>query len=125
MKGRCGGHSIAELLVAVALLALLSLPSLHWAGASLARQRVETAIRRVALGLEQGRSAAQRSGRPCGLRLTEQGWEALSGGGLPSCLAEDLALVEESSPALIRVDSWLLSGRGLDRRTFTHTVCQK
>jgi Tfp pilus assembly protein FimT len=103
MRERCRGLSIAELLVAVALLGLLVLPGLRWAGGSLARQRVENASRRVALGLERGRAAAQRSGQPCGLRLTAEGWEGASGGELPSCLEAGLALVEDAAADSIRV----------------------
>jgi prepilin-type N-terminal cleavage/methylation domain-containing protein len=104
MRERSPGFSLAELLVAVALLGLLALPSLHWAGGSLARQRVENASRRVALGLERGRAAAQRHGRPCALRLTAKGWQGASGGNLPSCLEEELALVEEAASSAIHVE---------------------
>lgn len=104
MKDGCRGLSIAELLVAVALLGLLVLPGLRWASDSLVRQRLENATRRVALGLEWGRAAAQRSGRPCALRLGAEGWQEAPGGELPSCLAGDLALVEDAGADAIQLE---------------------
>jgi hypothetical protein len=85
MKSSCAGHSLAELLVAVGLLALLGLPAMKLAGGSLAAQRVESVSRRVVLGLELGRAAAQRSGRPCALQLDQEGWQEPQGGALPGC----------------------------------------
>lgn len=104
MNARCRGLSIAELLVAVAVLGLLALPGLRWGGGALVRQRLENAGRRVALGLEWGRSAAQRSGRPCALHLAATGWQAAPGGELPGCLAKELPLVEDPGGVAIQVE---------------------
>ncbi|MEB3170482.1 MAG: GspH/FimT family protein [Synechococcaceae cyanobacterium] len=104
MRRGCCGLSIAELLVAVALLGLLALPGLRWASGSLVRQRLEHASRRVALGLEWGRAAAQRSGRPCALRLTAEGWQGAPGGELPDCLEERLALVEDPAATALQLE---------------------
>lgn len=92
MKSSCSGHSLAELLVSVGLLALLGLPALKLAGGSLAAQRVESVSRRVVLGLEYGRAAAQRSGQPCALRLDQEGWGEPLGGSLPACAGVRLLL---------------------------------
>ncbi|MFM7265951.1 MAG: GspH/FimT family pseudopilin [Cyanobium sp.] len=104
MSRDCRGLSIAELLVAVALLGMLALPGLRWANGSLVRQRLENASRRVALGLEWGRAAAQRSGRPCALRLTAEGWQGAAAGDLPDCLEEGLGLVEDAAAASIQLE---------------------
>lgn len=92
MKSPCAGHSLAELLVAVGVMALLGLPALKLAGGSLAAQRVESVSRRVVLGLELGRTAAQRSGRPCALQLDQEGWREPQGGSLPGCPGVPLLL---------------------------------
>ena len=92
MKSSCAGHSLTELLVAVGLLALLGLPAMKVAGSSLAAQRVESVSRRVVLGLELGRAAAQRSGRPCALQLDQEGWREPQGGSLPGCPGVPLLL---------------------------------
>lgn len=100
---RSTGLSTLELLLAAALLGLLTLPCLHWAAASLALQEVESASRRVMLGLEQGRSAAERSGQPCGLRLQRDGWGPPVGGGLPACPGVVLPLLEAGRESAIEL----------------------
>ncbi|NDD69740.1 MAG: prepilin-type N-terminal cleavage/methylation domain-containing protein [Synechococcaceae bacterium WB9_4xC_028] len=83
---RASGFSLAELLVGVAILALLA--ALGWAGGSesLARQRLEAATRRLDQGIQRGRAEAQKQGRPCGLSLQEEGWAPPAGGVMPPCL---------------------------------------
>ncbi len=103
MKRRCAGHTLPELLVAVAVLGLLALPALRQAGASLAAQRVESASRLVALGLERGRAAALSSGRPCALRLDAEGWDEPLGSSLPACEGGRIRLTEAGDGAGIRL----------------------
>jgi prepilin-type N-terminal cleavage/methylation domain-containing protein len=79
------GFTLAEALVAVALLGLLAGLGTVGTQRQLARMRVEAAIRRVATGIEAGRAAALRMGRPCGLALSEAGWLVPAGGGLSGC----------------------------------------
>jgi hypothetical protein len=100
---RSAGLSTLELLLAAALLGLLTLPCLQWASASLALQQVESASRRVLQGLEQGRAAAERSGQPCGLRLQPDGWGPPVGGGLPACSGVELPLHEAGREAAIQL----------------------
>ncbi|MFN9618797.1 MAG: GspH/FimT family pseudopilin [Synechococcaceae cyanobacterium] len=100
---RSAGLSTLELLLAAALLALLTLPCLQWASASLALQQVESASRRVIQGLEQGRAAAERSGQPCGLRLQQDGWGPPLGGGLPACPGVELPLLEAGRETAIQL----------------------
>ena len=102
-KAHSDGHSIPELLLAVALLALMALPALQVAGASLAAQRVESVSRRVVLGLELGRAAAQRTGRPCALQLDGEGWREPPGGSLPGCPGVRLPLSGEGNDAGVQL----------------------
>ncbi|MCP9911319.1 GspH/FimT family protein [Cyanobium sp. BA20m-p-22] len=88
------GLSLAELLVAVAVLALLAGLAFGSGRRWLAQQQLETATRLVLAGLDQGRAQAGRLGRPCAIALSQQGWQAPNGGGLPSCLAQPLSLQE-------------------------------
>ena len=44
--------------------------------------------------------AAERSGQPCGLSLTAQGWQPSSGEGLPPCPAAATSLQELDHSAL-------------------------
>jgi prepilin-type N-terminal cleavage/methylation domain-containing protein len=83
---RSAGFSLAELLVAVAILGLLA--ALGWSGGSesLARQRLEAATRRLDQGIQRGRAEAQKMGRPCGLSLQQEGWAPPAGGVMPPCL---------------------------------------
>ncbi|MFM7733035.1 MAG: prepilin-type cleavage/methylation domain-containing protein [Cyanobium sp.] len=74
-----------ELLLVAAFLALLALVAVRGASRSLAAARLESAVRRLVLGLEQGRTAAERTGRPCALELGEAGWEAPRSSPLPAC----------------------------------------
>ena len=103
MRSRCAGHTLPELLIAAALLALLGLPALQWAGATLADQRVESVSRRVALGLEHGRAAAQRTGRPCALQLDPAGWRGPTTASLPACPGVHLSLDGDSGNAGVRL----------------------
>jgi prepilin-type N-terminal cleavage/methylation domain-containing protein len=80
-----GGFSLPELLVAIAVLGLLAAMSVGAGQRSLAWMRVESTSRRLALGLEQARQAAERHGQPCALALGPSGWRAPHGGSLPAC----------------------------------------
>jgi hypothetical protein len=79
------GFTLLEMLLVAAFLALLGLVALRGASRSLAAARLESAVRRLVLGLEQGRTAAERTGRPCALELGEVGWEAPRSSLLPAC----------------------------------------
>jgi hypothetical protein len=100
---RSAGLSTLELLLAAALLGLLTVPCLQGTSASLALWQVESASRRVMQGLEQGRSAAERTGQPCGLRLQSDGWGPPAGGALPACPGVELPLLEAGREARIEL----------------------
>jgi type II secretory pathway pseudopilin PulG len=97
--------TLPEAMVALAVLALLG--ALAWRGGaeSLALQRLQTASQRVMDGLEDGRIAALRGGRPCALRLGSAGWEAPNGSGLPGCLGVRPGLGSGVDPG--RTELWL------------------
>jgi hypothetical protein len=84
--GREPAWTLPEGLLAAAV--LLWLAAIAWRGGveALASRQLHTASLRVVGGLEEGRAAALRQGRPCGLRLGETGWEAPHGSGLTACV---------------------------------------
>lgn len=86
---REAGFSVVELLVVAAVLAILAALSLPFQGEALARMELEAATRRVVLGLERGRSQAERRGQPCALSLGSEGWRGAIEGELPSCFERD------------------------------------
>jgi len=95
---RSEGFTLMELLLVVAILALMGVISLGAGAEILARLEVEAATRRVLVGLEQGRIAAERMGRPCALSLDAAGWRSPRSGGLPACMGVPLALGEGLGP---------------------------
>lgn len=112
---RSDGFSLPELLLAVAAMGLLAALAVGTMPASLASLRLESAVRRLQFGLEQGRAAARRRGEPCALQLGAAGWQAPPAGPLPACLEslqplkEDLAdgdvELEHNLPAAVRFSS--------------------
>jgi len=92
---RSEGFTVLEGLVAVAVLLLLAGLCLPPGLEAVARQRVEAATRRVLLGFDRGREAAERHGLACALALDGGGWRAPGGGGeLPGCEAAAISLGE-------------------------------
>ncbi|MCT0218633.1 GspH/FimT family protein [Synechococcus sp. CS-1329] len=88
------GSSLTELLVGVSVLLLLAGLAVQVGAESMARQRLEVATRRLVLGLERGRAAAERLGRPCGLSLAPAGWQEPLKGSLAGCERAALPLAE-------------------------------
>jgi len=95
--------SLTELVIVALLLGALAVLGLRHGSESLARERVESASRRIALGLEQGRLAAQRSGRPCVLHLGPETWQAPDDAALPGCPGVDLPAGEGIDPGRVRL----------------------
>ncbi|MEB3317693.1 MAG: GspH/FimT family pseudopilin [Cyanobacteriota bacterium] len=77
--------TLPEVVLAVSVVTLLGSQVWRASMASLALQRLQTASLRLTGGLEEARAAAQREGRPCGLRLGASGWEPPRGAGLAPC----------------------------------------
>jgi prepilin-type N-terminal cleavage/methylation domain-containing protein len=113
---RSEAFTLPELLVVVAVVAILAGIALGGEQEALARLQVESASRRVVLGLERGRSVAERLGRPCALSLNSQGWGEPSRGNLTACPGVVLSLgegmesgeglrLEHNLPAAVRFSS--------------------
>lgn len=102
-RTEAGGFSLAEVLVAVAVLGLLAAMGAMNGSRFVAGMQVESAIRRVATGVEKGREAALRLGRPCALQLGDGGWEAPEGGELIACGGAELALQEGVADGAVRL----------------------
>jgi Tfp pilus assembly protein FimT len=89
-----GGFTLTEALLGAVLVGLLAQLAIGSAHRDLARVRLESASRRVVLGLERGREAAQRQGHPCALQLAAEGWIDPDDGSLPACEGAALPLEE-------------------------------
>jgi prepilin-type N-terminal cleavage/methylation domain-containing protein len=98
------GFTLVELLVTLAVLMLLAGLAMASGSAGLARLRVEAASRRVLLGLEEGRSAALRTGQPCGLQLGEKGWQAPASSSLDPCPGVNVPLVEGIEASQVQLE---------------------
>jgi hypothetical protein len=94
---------LAELLVGIVILGLLA--ALGWSGGSetLARQRVEAAMRRLDQGIQRGRAEAQKLGRPCGLTLQREGWMPPAPTSLSPCLQTLASLKEPIAAGEVRL----------------------
>ena len=95
---RSEAFTIPELLLVVAMLGVMGMITLGFGSEILARLELEAATRRVLVGLERGRSAAERQGRPCGLSLGAGGWGPPRASDLPTCAGVPLALGEGVGP---------------------------
>ena len=73
-----------------------------------ARWRVESTLRRIALGVELGRVIALRRGSACVMALEGGSWKAPGAAGLPACGAQ-LDAEEGLDPAGVRVEHTLPS----------------
>ena len=94
------GFSLPELLVVIAILGLLAGAAFGQTGRDRERVQLTTALRRLQIGLDRGRMAAERSGEPCGMRLTFQGWQPPLAGELRPCPGAATTLVELGASSL-------------------------
>ena len=113
---RAAGFSLVELLVAITLLGVVAALALGGGHETLARQRLEAALRRLDQGVQRARAEAQQRGQPCGLSLQAgpdgPGWGPPNDGSLPPCqrslepLQEPIGgggvQVEHNLPAVLR-----------------------
>lgn len=104
LRPREAAFSLPELVIVAMLLGGMAVLGLRQGAESLARERVESASRRIALGLERGRLAAVRSGRPCALTLGEDSWQVPSGASLPACEGLDLPAGEGIDAGVVRLE---------------------
>ena len=94
------GFSLPELLVVIAILGLLAGAAFAQSGRDRERVQLTTALRRLQIGLDRGRMAAERSGEPCGMRLTSQGWQPPLSAELRPCPGAATTLVELGASSL-------------------------
>ena len=94
------GFSLPELLVVIAIVGILASAAMAHSGRDRERVQLTTALRRLQIGLDRGRMAAERSGEPCGMRLTSQGWQPPLAGELRPCPGAATTLVELGASSL-------------------------
>ena len=94
------GFSLLELMVVIAIVGFLASAATAHSGRDRDRVQLTTALRRLQIGLDRGRMAAERSGEPCGMRLTFQGWQPPLAGELRPCPGAATTLVELGASSL-------------------------
>ena len=82
---RPNGFSLLECLVVVALLGILASLAIPSSSAVQRRLELDSGLRRLRVGLDRGRMAAQRDRQPCALQLSASGWQPPLTGDLPAC----------------------------------------
>ena len=93
-RNRPNGFSLVECLVVVALLGILVTLAIPSSSAVQRRLELDSGLRRLRLGLDRGRMAAQRDRQPCALHLSATGWQPPLAGDLPACRGGITSLVE-------------------------------
>jgi prepilin-type N-terminal cleavage/methylation domain-containing protein len=96
----CAGFSLVELLVTIAVLGILVSTAIASPASVKQNLELETGLRRLRIGLDRGRLAAERSQQPCALSLSPNGWSAPLAGELAACRGAILDLREEGASAL-------------------------
>ena len=94
------GFSLLECLVVVALLGTLATLVIPSSNAVQRRLELDSGLRRLRVGLDRGRMAAQRDRQPCALQLSATGWQPPLSGDLPACRGGVMSLVETGSGEL-------------------------
>ena len=93
------GFSLVELMVTIAVVAVVASTALVRPGLQQQRLELETAMRRLRVGLDRARLAAERNQQPCGLSLGAQGWQPPLTQRLPVCAGAVLPLRESAAGA--------------------------
>ena len=99
-RHRRTGFSLVECLMVVALLAILAALAIPSSGAVHRRLELASGLRRLRVGLDRGRMAAQRDRQPCALQLSVNGWQPPLVGDLPACRGGVTPLTETGAAAL-------------------------
>jgi len=99
-RSRRNGFSLLEGLVVVALLGILATLAIPSSSAVQRRLELDSGLRRLRVGLDRGRMAAQRDRQPCALHLSASGWQPPLTGDLPACRGAVTALAETGEAAL-------------------------
>ena len=82
---RPNGFSLLECMVVAALLGILATLAIPSSSAVQRRLELDSGLRRLRVGLDRGRMAAERDRQPCALQLTSSGWQPPLTGDLPAC----------------------------------------
>ena len=99
-RHRRTGFSLVECLMVVALLAILAALAIPSSGAVHRRLELASGLRRLRVGLDRGRMAAQRDRQPCALQLSANGWQPPLVGDLPACRGGVTPLTDTGAAAL-------------------------
>ena len=94
------GFSLVECLVALALLAILATLAIPSSSAVQRRLELDSGLRRLRVGLDRGRMAAERDRQPCALQLSATGWQPPLAGDLTACRGGVTSLAETGSGEL-------------------------
>ena len=93
-RKRPNGFSLLECLVVVALLGILATLAIPSSSAVQRRLELDSGLRRLGVGLDRGRMAAERDRQPCALQLSASGWQPPLTGDLSACRGGVTALAE-------------------------------
>ena len=93
-RTRSNGFSLMECLVVVALVGILATLAIPSSSAVQRRLELDGGLRRLRVGLDRGRMAAERDRQPCALRLSASGWQPPLTGELPACRGGVISLAE-------------------------------
>ena len=99
-SNRPNGFSLLECLVVVALLGILATLAIPSSSAMQRRLELDSGLRRLRVGLDRGRMAAERDREPCALQLSASGWQPPLTGDLPVCRGGVTALSETGAGGL-------------------------
>ena len=99
-RSRPNGFSLLECLVVVALVGILATMAIPSSSAVQTRLELESGLRRLRLGPDRGRIAAERDRQPCALQLNVSGWQPPLTGDLPACRGGVTPLAETGAGAL-------------------------
>ena len=94
------GFSLVECLVAVVVLGILATVAIPSSSAVQRRLQLDSGLRRLRVGLDRGRMAAERDRQPCALHLSVNGWQPPLAGDLPVCRGGVTSLLETGAGAL-------------------------
>ena len=93
-RNRPNGFSLAECLVVVALLGILTTLAIPNSSVAQRRLELDDGLRRLRVGLDRGRMTAEQDRQPCALQLTATGWQPPPTGDLPACRGGVTPLME-------------------------------
>ena len=100
-RNRANGFSLVECMVVVALLGILVTLAIPSSSAVQRRLELDSGLRRLRVGLDRGRMAAERDRQPCALMLSANGWQPPQADDLSACRGGVTPLVEIGEGELV------------------------